>query len=148
MDINELKYNQALFETKTRLEQELKFINKEIKERQNNCKHLCVCLGYDGAYPYRDTTYNECLFCGEKEPNEEFGRYIEAYTYKRIKYHEGYSILDREPRKKDLLNLWINLQIQNPNMTEEQIIEELKNEIKKDEEETKTLEKELGVRLD
>lgn len=147
MDINELKYNQALFETKRRLEQELKFVNKEIEEKQKNCNHLSICLGYDGTYPYRDTTYNECLFCGKQEPDADFGRYIDAYTYKRSNYHEGSFKSQRESRKKALIDLWIKIQTENPSMPDELIIEEMKDTIKKDEEETKTLEKELGIRL-
>lgn len=147
MDINDLKYNQTLFETKIKLEKKLKFVDKEIEEKQKNCKHLSVCLGYNGDYPYRDNTYNECLFCGKKEPDAEFGRYIDAYTYKRMEYHEGYSILDREPRKKELLDLWINIQNENPDMTEEQIIEQIKDIIKKDEEEIQALEKKYEIKL-
>lgn len=141
MEITKIKYNQKLFDTQHRLNNEIEFINKEIAQTQKECNHVVVNLGYSGTYPSRDNSYNECLFCGKENPDCKLGRYIEAYTYKSQKYYEGFTQIYRQKIKEELLKLWIDIQENNENYSEEDIIEEIKKQISL--EEAKKLEKKI-----
>lgn len=74
-------------------------------------------------------------------PNR-YGRYIDAQDYKKMEYcHDSRQMYIKEKRRIDLLNLWIKIQTENPNMSEEQIIEEIESIVKRDKEEAKVMKK-------
>lgn len=146
MDINNLKYNMELFKTKKSLERQLKLVNSEIGKNQDNCKHIKVILGYVGAYAYRDTIKCRCLLCNSTICDDNIGT-IDAITYKRPIYSNGFLVSEREERLLELQKLTLDFMKEDHNLTEVQLIEKLKEVIEKDEENNKQLEKTLDFKM-
>lgn len=142
MGITNLKYNIGLFEKQKELEQQLQFVEQQIKFQQEHCAHVGVTLGYVGLYSSRDTSVGQCLFCGKKSL-EDFPLSICATTYKKEKYGVGSTKCERKGRLQELQELWISLANQNPDATEEELVEMMKEEIQKDAVQREGLEKKL-----
>lgn len=139
--IQRLKYNQTLQETKVRLEKELKMVNQEIETQQNQCDHIEIILGSTDSHLDRDTIISECLFCGKKGL-PQYTPQIDAHIYKKHKYSNGEA--GRFGRLKEIQDLWLQYITENPGLTEEEIIEKIREVIKEDEEKYKQLKKTLN----
>lgn len=139
-------YNRKLMRQKATLERNLKTISNEIENLQESCNHIRVCLGWDGAYQYRDTSVFNCLLCRDYDPDTKY-KTLDATNYKKMQYSHGQNESYRESRLLELQNLALAIIIENPSITEEELIEKIENIIKKDEQETKKLEKSLGHKI-
>lgn len=143
MDIENIKYNQELMHKKMRLEHDLETVNEFIGEQQASCSHIRVCLGWNGPFQYRDTSFHQCLLCYEFDPESKY-KIVDATYYKRIKYSHGETSRYREERLLDLEKLVIKLLTENPNLTEEELVTSLNETIQQEEEMTTNLEKKIG----
>ena len=103
MDNQRIKYNQELIKNKIRLEKQLKMVNKEIDENKKLCDHIRVCLGWDGPFQYRDTSFHTCLFCQKDDPDSQY-RMIDATNYRKLKYSHGEYEMAREARLLEIHN--------------------------------------------
>lgn len=143
MDIQRIKYNRELIKNKIRLKKELNMVEKEIEESQDSCNHIRICLGWNGPYQYRDTSITQCLWCSEVDPRSLYN-VIDATNYKSSLYSHGQYSSVREKRFSEIQELAMNMLIENPKITEEEIVTRLNEIIKKDEEKTRLIEKKLG----
>jgi len=146
MDIQNFKYNKVLMETKSRLEREIKMVSKEIENSQKSCNHISVCLGYDGQIQYKDTSIHLCLLCRKHNPNTQY-KIVDATDYKKPIYGHGELKSDREERLLELQTLTMNIALENPSITEEELIESLNKTIQKNIEENKKIEKKIGIKF-
>ena len=142
MDNQRIKYNQELIKNKIRLEKQLKMVNKEIDENKKLCDHIRVCLGWDGPFQYRDTSFHTCLFCQKDDPDSQY-RMIDATNYRKLKYSHGEYEMAREARLLEIQELAMGIMKENPSITEKQLVEELTEIIKADAENTKTIKKKI-----
>ena len=53
MDIQNIKYNSELMKTKSRLEKELRMVNRELATQRDECEHIRVILDCEGEYEYQ-----------------------------------------------------------------------------------------------
>lgn len=123
MDVKQIKWNQELIKNKIRLNKQLKMINSEIDKQQHNCNHISVCLGWDGQFQYRNTSFNICIFCHENDPKSKY--IIDATDYKKELYGHGESEEAREKRLSDLQNLAISKLEETPDISEEVLVEQI-----------------------
>lgn len=145
MDILNLKYNKELMKTKSRLEKELKMISEEIEKSQESCNHIKVCLGWNGPYQYRDTSIHLCLLCRDYDPDTKY-KTVDATNYKKLQYSHGEFERDREERLLELQELTMNMMMENPSTTEEEIVEKLNEIIQEDVRKNNELEKKLRIK--
>lgn len=143
MDIQKIKYNQELIKNKIRLQKELNMVEKELDKSQQSCDHIRICLGWNGPYQYRDTSIFKCLLCSEREPESHYN-VVDATNYKKFQYSHGEFIDDRKKRFSELQELAMNMIIENPSITEEELVKKLNDLIKEDEAKSKDIEKKLG----
>lgn len=142
MDIQRIKYNRELIKNKIRLKKELNMVEKEIEESQDSCNHIRICLGWNGPYQYRDTSITQCLWCSEVDPRSLYN-IIDATNYKSSLYSHGQYSSDREKRLLEIQELAINMLMENPKLTEEEMVTRLNGIMREDKEKTKILEKEF-----
>ena len=135
MDIQHLKYSNELIKTQIRLVKEMNIINQELANQQESCNHIRVCLGWDGPYQYRDTSIFNCLLCWDIDPHNNY-KTVDATDYKKIQYSHGEHRRYREGRLLDLHDLALSIIVENPSITEEELIEKLNNIIQSDIEKT------------
>ena len=149
MSITKIRYNNSLFKKRVELENQIKAVDNLIKESRNQCDHIMIGLGYYGTFQYRDNTYIECLFCREKlkEYKSLNSKFIDATSYKVEVYGDGFNQDDREKRLADIQSLYIEIIKENPNISEDEIINTIRKEIIEENKETQKLEKKLGIRL-
>lgn len=140
MDIQKIKYNRELIKNKIRLKKELNMVEKEIEESQDSCNHIRVCLGWNGSFQYRDTSIIQCLWCSEIDLRSLYN-VIDATNYKSSLYGHGQYSSDREKRLLEIQKLAINMLMENPKLTEEEMVTRLNNIMKEDEEKIKILAK-------
>lgn len=129
--LEQLRTLKTLIDNKKELEKELKNIDKQMKEKQKNCNHIVVCLGYDGLYQYRDTSFCTCLLCEKEEPNSNY-KIINATKFKEPLYGNGETYKNRARRLKEVQNVALRISRKNPEITEIELIEEITDVIKKD----------------
>ena len=128
MDVKKIKYTQSLIQNKIRVERELEVLNKLITENTQDCVHLEVNVT-DG--PNHST---RCLFCGKKlVPSDESALKVDACTYKEEQYHKGFTEAEKLARLNDLRELAIACLLLNEDLTREELIEELNNELERQE---------------
>lgn len=145
MDIKKIKYNHGLIKNKVRLEKELKMIEKEIYDNQTNCNHISICLGYDGTYQCEDNSDFICILCGKKFPYTNY-EILDATNYNQMKYSHGETTFYSEERLKELQEITTNIILNNPLISEEQLIEKISQILKKDELKTKQILKKLEIK--
>lgn len=143
MDIKRIKYNHELLKHNIRLEKELSMVIRERVIQQEACNHIKVCLGWNGPYQDRDTSFHTCLFCQKDDPDSQY-RMIDATNYRKLKYSHGEYEMAREARLLEIQELAMGIMKENPSITEKQLVEELTEIIKADAENTKTIEKKIG----
>ena len=130
MDVKKIKYAQSLIQNKIRVENELEMLNAAIDENTKECNHLEVSVT-DG--PSNST---RCLFCGKKlAAVDESPLKVDACTYKEEKYHKGFKESEKLARLNDLRELAIACLLLNENLTREDLVMELNNELKRQEKE-------------
>ncbi len=137
MNITSIKYNHELWKRKIELERNLKYIESEISDHQKTCEHIRVLFSREGAnIRPGDFKLEQCLFCG-KQDLPEFYPLINASTYRRrFKRDFGEEQTIKE-NIKILQELCVVLLKENPDLTEEELIEKVEQEIQKDNEENK-----------
>lgn len=118
-----------LEEQKAKLEKELNNIKKNIQEEKDNCSHISVDLGYYGYYPDPGNKYR-CLICG-KGKDEYF--YEPGYIVDASEYLTQYDIRDKKQcdiKFDHIQTIGLGLLKFKPNMTRDQLVNELNNLIK------------------
>lgn len=148
MGISEIKYNRVLMKNKIRLEKELKMINKELSDSRKECQHIKVCLGFDGEYQYRDNSYSCCLKCGSENLSyyHTIQPIINATYYKTSEYGNGNTEESRERKFEELQNLFISYAEKFPDLTEQDIISKINEEIEMNVKENNVKEKKLRIK--
>ena len=128
--------------TSTNLKRRLTLKEKEVNEvdskmisNQENCDHLYITIGNRN-----DAYISECIFCGKE--NDELST-INAITYKRDLYSDGYNLQQRRERMKKLRSVVIDNLNRNENIRKKELIEILNNEIVNNEKKNKIKEKTL-----
>lgn len=117
-----IQYNQKMTSRKEELEKELEDINKQLNSQRKVCDHIMVCLGWDGQFQYRDTSYCTCLLCGDYFSYSKY-KEIDASYYKEELYSHGELSSYRKQRLIDLQNLAISLMTENSCLTQEELVE-------------------------
>ncbi len=145
MDIKRIKYSHELLKHNIRLEKELSMVIREIVIQQEACNHIKVCLGWNGPYQDRDTSFHTCLFCQKDDPDSQY-RTIDATNYRKLKYSHGENEMIREKRLLDIQSLALDIMRENPKITETELVEKLNKIIAEEELKTKEIEKRLGYR--
>ncbi len=135
-NVEKLLTNQKLFEEKEKLERELEEINEKIEDYQKTCDHIAVYTGWDGLYQCRDSSYCECLFCREKDPKTRYP-VIDAAYYDEYHFGHGQFSWYRSDRMIKLQNVAYTMLKDNQEMTNEELVNELRTHIAKDREEYK-----------
>ena len=118
-----------LEEQKAKLEKELNNIKKDIQKEKDNCSHISVNLGYYGYYPDPGNKYR-CLICG-KGKDEYF--YEPGYIVDASEYLTHYDIRDKKQcdiKFDHIQTIGLGLLKFKPNMTRDQLVNELNNLIK------------------
>ena len=145
MDIKMIKYNHELLKHNIRLEKELSMVIREIVIQQEACNHIKVCIGWNGPYQDRDTSFYTCLFCQKDDPDSQY-RMIDATNYRKLKYSHGEFEMAREKRLLDIQSLALEIMRENPKIIETELVEKLNKIIAEEELKTKEIEKRLGYR--
>ena len=125
--IQRIKYNKELFSKQLYFDKALKFVNEEIKTQQENCSHINVVLGHDKQFTYRKCIFCEKVMAGVREDIPT----IDATNYKEELYSTGSTQEERANRLNELRNLLILLINDNPEITDEEIFNELNQLVKK-----------------
>ena len=126
---NKLKRNQSS------KEKEIEEVDNKILESQEACGHLYILIGKkDGIY------INECAFCGKTNNDISLSR-VNALTYKRDKYSEGYNSKQREGRIREIRDKIVEYVKANSTLTEDEVVEKLNDDILANEEKNKIKEK-------
>ncbi|MDE5586965.1 MAG: hypothetical protein K2I72_01180 [Bacilli bacterium] len=137
MDATNIKYNHELLNRKIELEKNLKGIKKEIERSQKSCNHIRVFFSLEGAdIKPGDFKLEQCLFCGKQDLPDSYPL-INASTYRR-RFKKTFG--EKETIEKNiriLQELCIVLLKQNPDLTEEELIDKVEQEIEKDNEANK-----------
>ena len=134
MDVKKIQYVQNLIKNKIRLENELDALNIILNEINEDCNHLEVKVT-DG--PCNST---RCLFCGKKLGNTENELLtIDACTYKENEYHKGLKESEKLARLNDLRSFTIECLLITPDITREELIIELNNELEKESKQKKKI---------
>ena len=129
-----IKYCKNLHDTKKAKLSELNWLKKEIEEEQSKCEHVSVCLGWDGPYQYRDTSFHECLYCREDDPETKYP-VIDATNFEAGKYSHGEFKDYREGKMDDLQIIATEMLKADPELTNDDLVTRLKNVINTDIEE-------------
>lgn len=125
--IQRIKYNKELFDKQLYFDKSLKFINEEIKSQQANCSHMNVVLGHDKQFTYRKCLFCEKVMAGLREDIPT----IDATNYKEELYSTGATQEARTGRLNELRNILISLITDKPEITDEEIYNELNQLVKK-----------------
>ena len=125
--IQRIKYNKELFDKQLYFDKSLKFINEEIKSQQANCSHINVVLGHDKQFTYRKCLFCEKVMAGLREDIPP----IDATNYKEELYSTGATQEARTGRLNELRNILISLITDKPEITDEEIYNELNQLVKK-----------------
>lgn len=125
--IQRIKYNKELFDKQLYFDKSLKFINEEIKSQQENCNHMNVVLGHDKQFTYRKCLFCEKVMAGLREDIPT----IDATNYKEELYSTGATQEARTGRLNELRNILISLITDKPEITDEEIYNELNQLVKK-----------------
>ena len=116
-------------------EKEVNEVDNKMLDGQAGCDHLYITIGKT-----ENIYISECAFCGkEKDELSE----INAITYKRDIYSDGYNKEQRRERMKKLRNIIIDYLKRDENISKESLIEKLNNDIISNEEKNKRKEKSL-----
>ena len=145
MSISKIRYSSNLFKKQLELENNLTLVKEFIAEAQSSCEHIMVGLGYIGTYQCRDNSYQECLFCRKASADIVSDRFINATNYKEGTYGHGELEIDRENKLKEIQDLYIAIKQTKKNLTDEEVIELINDEIKKEEEHYKIIKKSLNI---
>jgi len=130
MDIENLKYSHELFIKRKKLEQEFKLLKKESKAFQKQCHHIRISFGFET--PSSKVPLEKCLFC-EMEDVDASYPFINASTYQR-RLHSTFGFAKRvENGFRKFQKLCIESLEENPFLEEEDLIEIIELEIKRDE---------------
>ena len=140
MDVQKIKYNKELIKNKIRLKKELNMIEKEIEDSQGCCNHIRICLGWNGPFQYRNTSITQCLLCSEVDPRSLYN-VVDATYYKSSLYGHGEISSDREKRLLEIQELVVDMLVENPKLSEEDLVTRLNEIMKEDKEKTKVLQK-------
>ena len=98
-------------------EKELEEVDNKILESQEECEHLYILIGK------KDAIYiNECAFCGKANNDISLSR-VNALTYKRDRYSEGYNSKHREGRIRELRDKIVEYVKNNSTLTEDEVVE-------------------------
>ena len=125
--IQRIKYNKELFSKQLYFDKALKFVNEEIKTQQENCSHINVVLGHDKQFTYRKCLFCEKVMAGLREDIPT----IDATNYKEELYSTGATQEARTGRLNELRNILISLVTNKPEITDEEIYNELNQLVKK-----------------
>ena len=125
--IQRIKYNKELFDKQLYFDKALKFVNEEIKSQQANCSHINVVLGHDKQFIYRKCIFCEKVMAGVREDIPT----IDATNYKEELYSTGATQEARTSRLNELRNILVSLVTDKPEITDEEIFNELNQLVKK-----------------
>ncbi len=125
--IQKIRYNQELIKNKNRLERELKMIRLEMDKEEINCNHIEVILG-----TLDSCQVSHCLFCQNVHLFNESTPRIDASNYMVERYGNGFAENQRLGRLEEIQNLWVKYQIENPQLTEEELIIKINDTIKEE----------------
>lgn len=121
MDISNLKYNRELIKKKNRLEKELKMINKEIENQQENCDHIWVYFGKSN----NDNSRYRCVLCNldwnSKESVTVKFPYINVSLYKSSLLSE----YDEEKCFDKIQEQFVKTLIEDSELTQYEIIDRI-----------------------
>lgn len=118
MNSNDLKGINNLMENKTRLQNELKMVEKELKMKQESCNHVVVQMNCPSRTPFDNfRVCYDCILCGEKNVYP-IKRLVDARKYLRDKYNDIAYPEHREEKFQILHKLALELVEENPSMTE------------------------------
>lgn len=135
MDVINIKYNHELFKMKIGLEKSLKWLEQDIEKHQKDCKHIRVFFSREQSdLKPGGFKLERCLFCGKESISESYPL-INATTYRRRFKRVFGEEKTIESSIKFLQEFCIRMLNENPNLTEEELIEKVHQEIEKDEEE-------------
>lgn len=137
MDITNIKYNHELWKKKSELEKNLKWIEQELAKQQKTCNHIRIFFSREG-YDIKpgDFKLERCLFCGKQNLPDSYPL-INASTYRRrFKRTFGEEATIKE-NIEILQELCVCLLKEDPDLTDEELIDKIEKEIEKDNEENK-----------
>ena len=131
MDIENLKFSHELFQRKIQLEEEFKILEKDMMDFQKNCPHIRISFGFES--PSSKVPLEKCLFCGKKDIDDSYP-FINASTYqRRLAATFGFSKRVENGFRK-FQKLCIESLEENPFLEEEDLIDRIEWELKRDEE--------------
>lgn len=131
MDIESLKCSHELFQRRLKLEEEFKLLEKNRADFQKNCRHVRISFGFES--PSAKLPLQKCLFC-EMEDVDDSYPFINASTYQR-RLHSTFGFSKRVERGfHNFQKLCIEALEENPFLEEEDLIERIEMEIRRDEE--------------
>lgn len=118
MDIQRIKYNQELINTKIRLEKELKMVEGEIENQINRCNHVIVVLDCSDNFPNQtiNNSISYCLICGINLTNTIKPMPIIDGTF----YKRGLSYTDRLIAIRKIL---LNIKEKNPEIPDKILVD-------------------------
>lgn len=140
--IQKLRYNGALLKSDIKLKRGKN--NCKIVAGKNSCNHIEVILGlfHSKTYLDRRSKNSKCLFCGNNI-FETPTPVINAAFYRSEIYGNGSTEEKRVARLKEIQNLWKKYISENPNFTEAQLIEKIRETIKEDVEKNRQFQKRI-----
>lgn len=142
INVKKIMNSQRLLEEKEELKKELREVENKIENERKTCDHVVVCSGWNGPFQYRDTSFCECLFCREQDPETKYS-VIDASYYDELRFSHGDFPWYRNARMLKLQNVAYVMLKDNPEMTNEELVAAMKEHIQKDNEEYKKLEAEM-----
>lgn len=131
MNIENLKYSYELFERKRRLEEEYGVLKKDIETYQKCCNHVRISFGLES--PSSKVSLQKCLFCESEDVDDSYP-FINASTYQR-RLHSTFGFSSRvENGFHNFRKLCVESLEENPFLEQEDLIERIEIEIRRDEE--------------
>ena len=129
--MNNLQYNRLLINDKNRLINELREIESDLYNQQNDCDHIRVCIGWNGQFQYKDTSICKCLLCRKNDPTSKYPM-IDAAHYKEAYFSHGEISYYREERMEKLQSIAMLIRSNNPDITNAELANNINNIVKQD----------------
>ncbi len=142
MDIKNIKYGNSLLKEKIQLEKNLDSLKEKQKKFQVDCNHIMLYFGSEIENRSFGIPGRECLFCRATEVEESYP-VINVWGYKSSEIGFFSAKRQREFCLEIIQDQWIKWMEEDPSLSREDLIERLREEVRKSDEQNRKTEKRM-----